>query len=118
MLILGSIDAINQCKELTEIMEELEMIMIDCERTKGGMHTFYMTTKGKQYYLFTQKYRKGVDNYFKNAVTLEKAQNRKKAKGDTAILRTMDKIPMYIRYAEKENGIAALKKTERNKKYA
>ena len=87
------------------------MIMIDCKRAGKGMHNFYMEQNGEQYFLFTQKFRRGVDNFFRNGVTLEKAQNRKKANGDTAILRTMDKLMMYIRYAEKEHGIIALKKT-------
>lgn len=91
--------------------------MIDCERTGNGMHNFYMEQDGIQYYLFTQKFKKGVDEFFRNGVTLEKAQNRKKAKGDSAILRTMDKLPMYIRYAEKENGITALKRTAQKKSY-
>lgn len=91
------------------------MIMIDCERTGNGMHDFYMEQNGIQYYLFTQKFRKGVDSFFRNGVTLEKAQNRKKAKGDTAILRTMDKLMMYIRYVEKETGITALRKTASRK---
>ena len=87
------------------------MIIIDCERTNNGMHDFYLKQNGEEYYLFTQKYRKGVDAFFRNGVSLEKAQNRKKAKRDTAILRTMDKIPMYIRHAEKRNNIIALNKT-------
>ena len=92
------------------------MIMIDCERTGDGMHNFYMWQNGVQYFLFAQKFRKGVDAFFRNGVTLEKAQNRKKARHDTAILRTMDKLLMYIRYAEKENGIVVLRKTSEQRK--
>lgn len=94
------------------------MIMIDCERTVNGMHNFYMWQNGIQYYLFTQKYRKRVDAFFRNGVTLEKAQNRKKARKDPTILKTMDKLLMYIRYAEKENSIIALKNTYKRRAIA
>ena len=34
---------------------------------------------------------------------------------DTAVLRTVDKLPQYIRYIEKEYGIAVLDRTKKRR---
>ena len=37
--------------------------MIYCEPTARGVHTFFLVVNGKEYYLFSQNYRKGVHAY-------------------------------------------------------
>ena len=86
---------------------------IYCKTLSKGMHSFYLNHNGKDYLLFCQDYRRGVNNYFKNGVRFDEARNYSKAHGDTALMRTMDKIPMYVEYLEKENGIQVLNKTKK-----
>lgn len=75
-------------------------------------HEFYVTADGKKYYLFKQEYRKGVREYFRqDGVTLDRALNNGYA--NSAVRRTIDKLPNYIRYIEKEYGIAILNKTKK-----
>lgn len=63
--------------------------------------------------MFKQPYRKGVQAYFGNGVSIDKALNHNWNKLDRAVMRTIDKIPQYVRYIEKEYGIAVLKQTKR-----
>lgn len=84
---------------------------IYCVRTANGKHAFYMTAGRKEYYLFSQDYRRGVQNYFGRSVYLKDALNYAKSNRDSAVIRTMDKLPLYIRYIEREYGIAVLERT-------
>ena len=47
-----------------------------------------------------------------NFLSYKESRNYSKAKGDSAIIRTMDKIPMYIKYIEREYKIQVLDKTK------
>ena len=92
--------------------------MIYCRSTNKGVHTFYLNADGIEYYLFHQNYRKGVSNYYRNGVSLDYAINFGRSKKDDALMRTMQKLPMYLKYAEKEYGIQVLNQTiKKNKKY-
>ena len=96
--------------------------IIYCRTESKGVHTFYLRSEYGDHFLFYQDYRRGVNEYFKRGVTLEDATNFKKSKFDDAIIRTMSKLYMYIKYTEKENGIEILnqtiKKNARKKKCA
>ena len=82
-----------------------------CKRNSKGMHDFYMNVHGESYYLFSQNYRYGVECYFSAGVSLDRAWDFSVAKHDTAVLRTMEKLPSYIRYVESLYGIEVLRKT-------
>ncbi len=86
---------------------------IYCEPTSKGVHSFYLIASGTEYYLFSQDYRKGVHEYFGKGVRIDKATDFSKSRRDAAIMRTMTKIPMYIRYVEKEYGVEILERTKR-----
>ena len=88
---------------------------IYCKTLSKGMHSFYLNHDGMDYFLFCQNYRKGVNDYYKNGVRFEEARDYSKAHHDTAIIRTMDKIPMYIKYIEEENNIQVMDKTKKKK---
>jgi len=88
---------------------------ICCVLSDQGKHSFYLRAGGNKYYLFTQKYRKSVECYYGEGVPLDNAIDFGKSRRDNAIVRTMRKLPMYIRYVEKENGIAVLNKTKRQR---
>ena len=92
--------------------------MIYCRSTNKGVHTFYLNADGIEYYLFHQNYRKGVSDYYRNGVLLDYAINFGRSKKDDALMRTMQKLPMYLKYAEKEYGIQVLNQTiKKNKKH-
>ena len=89
-----------------------------CRPTDKGVHTFYLNANGTEYYLFHQNYRKGVSEYYRNGVSINEAINFGRSKKDDALMRTMQKLPMYLKYAEKEYGIQVLNQTiKKNKKY-
>ena len=85
--------------------------MIYCEATAKGVHSFYLVQDGKEHFLFHQNYRRGVAAYFKRGVVLKDAFDFGRAGHDSAVMRTMQKFPAYIRYVEKENGIEVLDRT-------
>ena len=85
--------------------------MIYCEATAKGVHSFYLVQDGKEHFLFHQNYRRGVAAYFRRGVRLSEAFDFGRAGRDNAILRTMQKLPAYIRYVERECGIEVLDQT-------
>jgi hypothetical protein len=88
--------------------------IIYCKPTEKGMHSFYLINGDEEYYLFSQAYRRSVANYYGRGVLFDNAIKYSKAHNDSAITRTMTKLPMYIRYIEKEYGIYVLDKTKKN----
>ncbi len=89
---------------------------IYCKPTNKGIHSFYMIVNNEEYYLFSQSYRKGVEQYFGRGVHISESMKHSKAHRDSAITRTMDKLPMYIKYIEKEYGIGVMNKTRKMNK--
>ena len=86
---------------------------IYCQNKEYGVHTFYLKAKGQTYLLFRQTYHMGVGNYFGNGVSVSEAIDHAKARHDQALLKTMTKMPAYIRYIEKEYGIEILEQTKK-----
>ncbi len=86
---------------------------IYCKPTSRGIHSFYLTVGGQEYYLFSQNYRKGVQEYYAKGVFIDQSMNYSRTHGDEALIRTMTKIPMYINYIEKEYGIEVLEQTKK-----
>lgn len=87
--------------------------IIYCRPTEKGVHSFYLVNGREEILLFSQAYRKSVDGYYRKGVAFNNAINYSRAHKDSAITRTMSKIPRYIKYAEKEYGIAVLNKTKK-----
>lgn len=84
-----------------------------CETTEKGIHSFYLLVGNEKYFLFSQAYRKGVNEFYRQGVPLDESINYAKAHYDSAIIRTMDKIPKYIEYVEKFYHIEVLRKTRK-----
>lgn len=80
---------------------------IICKPSKG-LHTFYLVTEQGRYFLFNQNYRRSVQEYYGQGVPLTLALDHSKCHRDYAVRETMDKLPMYIKYIEKEYGISVL----------
>lgn len=87
------------------------MTKIYCQE-RNGMHEFYMTLDKSDYYLFSQKFRVGVDNFYKKGVLLDKGIKHGIGKTDCAIHRTMDKVKRHIRYIEQEYELVILDRTK------
>lgn len=87
---------------------------IYCKPSARGIHSFYLVFNGAEYYLFSQNYRKGVHRYFSGGVSLQDAMDYSKTKNDHAIINTMSKIPMYVKYIEKEYELAVFEKTKKH----
>ena len=90
--------------------------LVYCRATGKGEHSFYLSTVCGEYFLFKQNYRKGVHAYFRSGMRIEDIGNHAKAKGDHAVIHTLCKLPTYIRYIEKEYGIAVLSQTLKKQK--
>lgn len=90
---------------------------IYCEPTDRGVHSFFMISDGQRYYLFSQDYRKGVQEYYAKGVSLNESINYSRSHRDRALVRTMNKIPMYVKYIEKEYGIEVFEQTKKRCRY-
>lgn len=90
--------------------------MVYCKPTSKGIHSFYLKSEGEEYFLFCQDYRAGVQDYFSRGVSLDDAYNYSKANHNSALIKTISKLPMYIRYVEKEYGIEVLEQTKKHKR--
>ena len=84
-------------------------------KPQNGIHSFYLKDKKDEYYLFSQDYRKSVQAYYGNGVHLDRAIDYSKCHRDSALARTMTKLPAYIKYIEKEYEIKVLKQTIKKK---
>jgi hypothetical protein len=84
---------------------------IYCTPTAKGVHSFYIEASGETHFVFSQAYRPGVNEYFRDGVRLDDALNFSRAKGDNAIKRTMEKLPSYIKYIEREYDLEILHRT-------
>lgn len=67
----------------------------------------------EEFFLFSQAYRKGVEEYYGRGVRIDESMKYSRAYHDSAITRTMDKIPMYVKYIEKEYAIEVLERTKK-----
>lgn len=85
---------------------------IFCRTVAKGKQSFYVTVAGKRYYLFTQDYRVSNKEFFQNGVGISEINNYSGVHS-TAVKRTLDKLPSYIRYIEKEYGVAIYEKTQK-----
>lgn len=90
---------------------------ICCEIKNDNFDTFYLINGSEKIFLFNQGRRKGVEEYYGgHGVTIDRAlklptslgrfSDRKRSR---AIRRTMDKLPSYLRYIEKQYGIKVMK---------
>lgn len=88
---------------------------IFCKTVAKGKQSFYVTVEGRRYFLFTQDYRASNKEFFQNGVGISEIGNYGNVHS-TAVKKTLDKLPSYIRYIEKEYGIAIYEKTQKAQK--
>ena len=87
---------------------------IYCKTIAKGQQAFYLVSNNKNYFLFTQKYRVSVKEYFGSGVSIAECNNYSNVHS-AAVRNTLDKLKNYIPYIEKEYGIAVREKTQKQK---
>lgn len=86
---------------------------IYCTKSAQGINSFFVQQGSKSYFLFNQRYRKSVANYFENGVCLNDTMHFGKICNNVAIAHTMEKLPAYIRYVEKEYELSIYNKKQK-----
>ena len=72
---------------------------------KNNYLNFYMTDRRERLFLFTQEFTKGVYEYFKNGRNENELRAFNKWNKNPRLDKTIEKIPMYVKYALKEAGL-------------
>ena len=65
-------------------------------------------------FLFSQAYHVSNKEFFRNGVSVDRV-NDYSGVHSTSVRKTMDKLPSYIRFVEKEYGVAIYDKTRKAK---
>lgn len=94
------------------------MVKITCKTRSNQTLDFFLVDNRKEYYLFTQKRYRVVEEYFKNGVTLDEAIRHGKVKNNCRLHKVKSKLPVYIKYLESESGMAFLDQTKRRSERA
>lgn len=87
---------------------------IFCKMCMNGRQAFYIEADGEIYFLFEQSYRKTIKSYYGKGVSLEQSMKFANSKS-FAVRNVMEKLPLYIKYIEKEYGISIFEKTKRKR---
>ena len=86
-----------------------------CRTTAKSIQTFYVTVNGETKTLFSQTFRRSNKAFFEKGVNINSLGNFKNAHSES-VRKTLDKLPSYLHYIEKEYDVIIYKKTE-SKKY-
>lgn len=89
---------------------------IYCKETNYGKLSFYVRVDNKDYFLFSQDFKKSVSDYFSLGVSIDESNDYSLGHG-VAVRKVLDKLPSYVRYVEKEFNLAIYNKTKREKSY-
>ena len=84
---------------------------IYCRTVAKGRQAFYVNVNGKDYFLFEQDYRVSNKEFFRHGVTVQGISNYSNVHS-AAVKKTMDKLPSYLYYIEKESGLCIYQKTK------
>ena len=86
-----------------------------CKEVKKGELTFYAKVDGREYFLFQQEFKKTVRDYFLNGVNIDEINDYSLAHSHT-VRKTLDKLPSYLHYVEKEYDLEIYEKTKQAKR--
>lgn len=64
----------------------------------NDMITFYLHAGGKRFFLFVQKYSKGVYDFFAGGRSVNEIRNFKMWNKNPRLDKTISKIPLYVKY--------------------
>lgn len=78
---------------------------IEITKKNDKIH-FYLISGGKKFYMFSQNFSKGVYEFFRSGRSEAELYNYKLWHKNPRLDKTIEKIPMYIRYVIKEENAA------------
>lgn len=78
---------------------------IEITKKNDKIH-FYLITGGKRHYMFSQSFSKGVYEFFRNGRSEAELYSYKLWHKNPRLDKTIEKIPMYIRYIIREEVAA------------
>ncbi len=78
---------------------------IQIRADEGHIH-FYLVIRNKRHYLFTQRYSKGVFEFFNRGRTEQEIFGSRQWKRNPRLDKTIEKIPLYTSYVRKELALA------------
>lgn len=67
----------------------------------NDMITFYLHSGGKRFFLFVQKYSKGVYDFFAGGRSESEIRNFKAWNKNPRLDKTISKIPLYVKYVDR-----------------
>ena len=74
-------------------------------KTPDRLH-FYLATGTGRYFLFTQKFSKGVFEFFRRGRSFGELRTFKRWEHNPRLDKTIEKLPLYVQYVLKEEGLA------------
>ncbi len=86
-----------------------------CKTTDKGIQSFYVSVEGKTFFLFSQNYRVSNKSFFAHGVRVDELSNYA-ASRQGCVRKTLDKLPTYLKYIEKEYGVCIFDKSKQSKK--
>ena len=86
------------------------MATIYCKTESANKLGFYLEASGKTYFLCYQRYYASIWKYFSCGVPVDHVFSNG-AKHSYAVRKLKLKLPAYIEYVERENGVCVLDKT-------
>ena len=86
------------------------MANIYCKTVANNQVGFYMQANGKEYFLCKQRYYRTLWDYFVGGVDINSLFS-KGGKHSHAVRKVKLKLPAYIEYVEREQGVLVLDKT-------
>lgn len=85
---------------------------IECKKSpNSNLLEFYAVQGNNSYYLFNQRFRRSVYDYFKNSQPISVALDHSKANHNTALINVINRLLPSIRYAEKYYSVSILNKS-------
>ena len=90
------------------------MATISCQTAKPDLISFYLEAGNKKYLLCNYRYYTSVWNYFVGGSPISSVFS-KAGKHSHALRAIKRKLPAYLQYVEKEEGIAVLQKTQQKR---
>ena len=72
-------------------------------KSNGWIH-FYLTSGKQTRYLFSQKFTKGVYQYFRDGRSENEIKKFNKWNRNPRLDKTIEKIPLYVRYVFREEA--------------
>ena len=78
-----------------------------CKTTAKAKQTYYVSVEGKSYLLFEQDFRRSNKEFFEKGVSVNEIGRFNNVHSES-VRKTLEKLPAYLRYIEKEYDVAIL----------